>query len=142
MFKDILVAVDLDNPMDWSHTMPHAVHQARAADASLHVMTVMPDFGMSIVGQFFPKGYEKNVAETLLQRLHEKVAEVVPKEMAVQHIVAEGNVYESILAIAEKTRADLIVCGSHRPELKDYLLGPNAARVVRHSTCSVLVVRP
>ncbi len=31
--------------------------------------------------------------------------------------------------------------GSHRPELKDYLLGPNAARVVRHANCSVLVVR-
>lgn len=30
---------------------------------------------------------------------------------------------------------------AHRPALKDYLLGPNAARVVRHSNCSVLVVR-
>ena len=30
---------------------------------------------------------------------------------------------------------------SHRPELQDCLQGPNAARVVRHSTKSVLVVR-
>ena len=30
---------------------------------------------------------------------------------------------------------------ANRPELKDYLLGPNAARVVRHSDVSVLVVR-
>ena len=29
---------------------------------------------------------------------------------------------------------------SHRPELQDYLLGPNAARVVRQPTKSVLVV--
>jgi nucleotide-binding universal stress UspA family protein len=35
----------------------------------------------------------------------------------------------------------MIVMASHRPELKDYLLGPNAARVVRHAECSVLVVR-
>jgi nucleotide-binding universal stress UspA family protein len=35
----------------------------------------------------------------------------------------------------------VIVLASHRPELKDYLLGPNAARVVRHAKCSVLVVR-
>jgi universal stress protein F len=27
------------------------------------------------------------------------------------------------------------------PDLAQYLLGPNAARVVRHATCSVLVVR-
>lgn len=37
--------------------------------------------------------------------------------------------------------ADLIVMASQRPELKDYLLGPNAARVVRHAEQSVLVVR-
>jgi nucleotide-binding universal stress UspA family protein len=30
---------------------------------------------------------------------------------------------------------------SHRPELSDYLLGPNAARIVRHAKQSVLVVR-
>ena len=37
--------------------------------------------------------------------------------------------------------ATLIVIGAHRPDLKDYLLGPHAARVVRHAECSVLVVR-
>jgi nucleotide-binding universal stress UspA family protein len=33
------------------------------------------------------------------------------------------------------------VVGAHRQDLKDYLLGPNAARVVRHADCSVYVVR-
>ena len=47
----------------------------------------------------------------------------------------------AILDLAEKIGADLIVMASHRPELKDYLLGPNAARVVRHAECSVMVVR-
>jgi nucleotide-binding universal stress UspA family protein len=37
--------------------------------------------------------------------------------------------------------ADLIVLAAHRPELKDYLLGPNASRVVRHAKCSVYVIR-
>jgi nucleotide-binding universal stress UspA family protein len=31
--------------------------------------------------------------------------------------------------------------GSHRPNMSDYLIGPNAARVVRHAPVSVLVVR-
>ncbi len=31
--------------------------------------------------------------------------------------------------------------GSHRPELSDYLLGPNAGKVVRHAKCLVMVVR-
>lgn len=59
----------------------------------------------------------------------------------VRHVVGRGTVYEEILRIAGEIGSDLIVIGSHRPELKDYLLGPNAARVVRHADCSVLVVR-
>ena len=37
--------------------------------------------------------------------------------------------------------AELILIGAHSPELKDYLLGSNAARIVRHSPKSVLVLR-
>ena len=42
---------------------------------------------------------------------------------------------------ANRLGCDLIVVGAHRPELGDYLLGPNAARIVRHADQSVFVVR-
>jgi len=73
--------------------------------------------------------------------LHKFVADRVPDGIKVQHIVADGTIYKTIIDTAEDIGADLIVMGSHRPELQDYLLGPNAARVVRHSSKSVLVVR-
>jgi nucleotide-binding universal stress UspA family protein len=57
-------------------------------------------------------------------------------------LVAHGaSIYAEILGVAEEADADLIVVGSHRPAMKDYLLGTNAARVVRHARCSVLVAR-
>jgi nucleotide-binding universal stress UspA family protein len=96
---------------------------------------------MSIVGQYFPEGYEKEMAEKVLGQLRDFVGEHVPDDVRVQHVVGEGSVYEVVLKIAGEVNADLIVMGSHRPELKDYLLGPNAARVVRHANCSVMVVR-
>jgi nucleotide-binding universal stress UspA family protein len=40
-----------------------------------------------------------------------------------------------------EAEVDLVVVGSHRPTMKDYLLGTNAARVIRHARCSVLVPR-
>jgi nucleotide-binding universal stress UspA family protein len=81
------------------------------------------------------------MAEKALQKLHEFVDANIPAEMNVQHIVGEANVYEVILSIADKINADVIVVAVHRPELKDYLLGPNAARVVLHAKCLVMVVR-
>ncbi|WP_179655998.1 universal stress protein, partial [Salmonella enterica] len=37
--------------------------------------------------------------------------------------------------------ADMVIIASHRPDITTYLLGSNAAAVVRHAECSVLVVR-
>jgi nucleotide-binding universal stress UspA family protein len=141
MFRHILVSVDLDAPFDWEKTYPTAIELARQWNARLDVMTVVPDFGMSIVGQFFPAGYEKKMATMVLERLREKADAGLPEGMSVNHLVGEGNVYEAVLSMAAQREIDLIVIGAHRPELRDYLLGPNAARVVRHARCSVLVVR-
>jgi len=141
MYKQILLPIDLGQASSWVKALPSAVDLCKNSGASLHVLTVVPDFGMSIVGQYFPEGYEKEMAEKALAQLKDFVAEQVPDGINVQHIIGEGTVYEVILKIAGDIGADLIVMGSHRPELKDYLLGPNAARVVRHALCSVMVVR-
>ncbi len=141
MYKDILLPIDLNHSSSWEKALPTALSLCRGWGAKLHVLTVMPDFGMSIVGQYFPEGYEKDVAQKVLERLHGFVKEHIRDDIDVQHIVGEGNAYEVILEMGKKIDADLIVMGSHRPELKDYLLGPNAARVVRHADRSVMVVR-
>jgi len=40
----------------------------------------------------------------------------------------DGTIYDEIIKAADKIGCDLIVMASHRPELKDYLFEPNAAR--------------
>ncbi|MBC8240901.1 MAG: universal stress protein [Alphaproteobacteria bacterium] len=141
MFKHILLAVDLEHDKTWAKSLPTSVEYAQAFGATLHVMTVVPDFGMSIVSSFFPKGHEKKALDLTMEKLHEWAAANIPKDIPVQHIVGHGTAYEEVLRVAGEITADLIVMGSHRPSMEDYLLGPNAARVVRHANCSVLVVR-
>ncbi|MCH2393241.1 universal stress protein [Oceanibaculum sp.] len=141
MYKDILLPVDLNQDSSWKSALPVAIDHARAFGTRLHVMTVVPDFGMTMVGQFFPKGFEKKAVEACQSKLRAFIDTEIPKDIPTQCIVAEGTVYERILDLAKKLKIDLIVLAAHRPELKDYLLGPNAARVVRHAACSVLVVR-
>lgn len=141
MYKHILLTVDLDDKDSWSKALPLAISNAETHGATLSVMTVVPDFGMSLVGQYFPKDHIEKVMKEANKRLHELVSERVPAGMQVQHVVRQGTVYEMVLLTAKEIEADLIIIASHRPALKDYLLGPNAARVVRHANCSVLVVR-
>jgi len=141
MYRDILLCVDLEDESSWRKALPTAVEYCRAFGSRLHVLTVIPDFGLSLVSQYFPEDYEAKLLEQAGARLHELVRERVPGEVKVQHIVAQGTIYHEIIQAAEQVDADLIVMASHRPELEDYLIGPNATRVVRHCNRSVLVVR-
>lgn len=138
-FKNVLLAVDINDQQNWKRPLQVALEMA--GDTPLHIMTVVPDFGMSIVGGFFPKDFEKDAMGKAQEALHEWTTEHLPKGARAQHILGHGVVYEEILRVAREIKADLIVMGSHRPKAEDFFLGPNAARVVRHAGCSVTVVR-
>ncbi|MFC4269939.1 universal stress protein [Sneathiella chungangensis] len=141
MFKDILLAVDVEDAGSWKKPVEVATEYARAFNSNLHIMTVVPDFGMSIVSSYFPADYEKKMVEKTTEMLHKFVKEHVSDDIHVQHIVGLGSIYEEILRVSEEISSDLIIMGTHRPKMQDYLLGPNAARVTRHAACSVMVVR-
>lgn len=141
MYKDILYPVDISEEGSWDDSLPVAIGMAEAFNARLHIVTVISDYGMSLVAQYFPQGSVEKVIEKTNKALHKFVDDHVPKNIKVQHIVAKGSVYECIIKTADEIHADLIVMSAYRPGLKDYLLGPNAGKVVRHSTRSVLVVR-
>jgi nucleotide-binding universal stress UspA family protein len=141
MFRNVLVPIDLSDKHSWRKALPAAIAMCEAFGARLSVITVVPGFGLPIVGQAFPEGYEDKLRQQAARQLKAFVAEQVPDALPTRRIVAEGRIYREILSAAKAIEADLIVMGAHHPELKDYLLGPNAARVVRHADCSVMVVR-
>ena len=141
MYTDILLAVDLNSKKSWKKALPTAVEYCQAFDATLHLLSVVPDFGMTVVAQFFPEDFEDNAVTQTKKALRAFSKKNVPKGVKVRHVIAYGTIYKEVLAAAKKVKADLVVLSAHRPELSDYLLGPNAARVVRHANCSVLVVR-
>ena len=88
----------------------------------------------------FPDDFQEKAQTDIEDKLAVFCDEHIASKIGAHSVVRVGNVYEEILKLADEISCDLIVMASHRPELKDYLLGPNAARVVRHANCSVLVV--
>ncbi len=141
MYKNILIANDLKYDSSWRKALPTAVGYCQGSGARLHLLTVVPDFGMTIVGQFFPENFAEQAIGQARREFGELSDRLVPPDVEVERHVAHGTIYKEILDAAACIDADLVVVTSHRPQLKDYLIGPNASRVVRHSTRSVLVVR-
>ncbi len=141
MYQKILLSVDVNDEMSWRKALPVALKQCEAFGAELHVVTVVPKLPTGLINAYVPGLASETMTKDAEGKLAELVAGNVPDGVPVVRHVSHGNIYQGILHAAEKAGADLIVMASHRPEMSDFLLGPNAARVVRHSVCSVLVVR-
>lgn len=143
MTKTVLCAIDVTEPEQDRAVLHQAARLAKAEGAQLDVMTVVPDFGLSMVSGYFNEGHHDEAVEDAKARLNAFAAAELGDEVNanVRHVVGTGKAYEQILKTAKASKSDLIVIGAHSPDLSDFLLGPNAARVVRHSKCSVFVVR-
>ena len=141
MYKKILLPVDLYHKNSWGHKLSCALEIVRCFSSELYILNVVPDFGSSIVAQYFTEHAKLEMIQEAEKNLREFVNENIPENVKATCVLAQGTVYESIIRAADHIKVNLIIISAHRPELKDYLLGPNAAKVVRHSGVSVLVVR-
>ena len=104
-------------------------------------MNVVPDYGMSIVGSFFSADHNKAILKEAKLALEVWTADTFGTEVSPRLHVDQGTVYDLVLKEAEKISADAIIVGAHKSQLKDYLIGPNAARISRHAKQSVFVIR-
>ena len=136
LHKSILVAVDLGNVAKLDSLIDHASRYA-SADSKIILLNVVEDIP-SWAAVELPRGIVEKSTQSALERLKALAAS---SSIEVEAEVRVGHPYKTILEVADEKSAELIIVASHQPELHDYFLGSTAAKVVRHATCSVLVVR-
>lgn len=136
MYKTILVPIDMAHVVEGKSTIDVAIEHA-TEDAKIILLNVVEDIpdwaAIQLPAGIIDKSLEASVNEL------KAIAKASGMKMEVE--VRTGHSYNTILDVAEDKGADLIIIASHRPGLQDYFLGSTAAKVVRHATCSVLVVR-
>lgn len=81
MYQNILLTVDLNDEASWAKALPAAIGEAKAPGATLHVVSIVPDFGVSMVGSFFPDDFEEKALAETREKLAAFCAENVPSEI-------------------------------------------------------------
>jgi nucleotide-binding universal stress UspA family protein len=140
MFKTILVPVDISDEAAASPAIEYARQFAKAAGGSLRLINVRSLLPVSFM-EFIPPDFDEKMQKDSEAALMSIASGIDLPKGKVSSIVRLGAVYPEVLAEAEACKADLIVVGSHRPGMASFFLGSNASTIVRHATCSVLVVR-
>lgn len=143
MFNKILIPVDLENELFAEKALKVAIQQATDSSAELHVVTVIPGFGMSMVGAFFPEDAMEKALTAVTKNLKKYVDKKVPKSVKVSAKVLQGKAHKEILKESKAVGADLIVIPSHNVTRVDkVLLGSTTSRVVERAKVSVMVIKP
>jgi nucleotide-binding universal stress UspA family protein len=117
----------------------HAIALAEGHGASLAVVHVLSPVvisrSVSPVVSFNPE--EREYWRGQLEQIRP-----VNANIAVQHVLLEGDPGEEIINYATEASLDLIVMGTHgRTGLERLLMGSVAEKVLRGAPCSVLVVK-
>jgi nucleotide-binding universal stress UspA family protein len=102
------------------------------------VLSAYPTYlNLEVVGQVF-SGLRGHAEEQLKELVRKQTRWGIP----IEAIVQEGDVTETILALAGAREVDLIVMGTHgRRGLDHLLLGSITEKVLRKARCPVLAVR-
>ncbi|MGY0399696.1 MAG: universal stress protein [Ostreibacterium sp.] len=142
MFNNVLLAVDLAHGEEQTAALEAAKKYAKAG-SKLYIISVIPPLeGGGFVQSFLPDDYDKALIEKTQVLLHEFTNTYFPEINKIKHLVAHGKVYEKITDISEQLDIDLIITmASVKKDRQSSSFGPNVARIVRNSKCSVLVLR-
>lgn len=140
-FKNIIIPVDLADKQSMTAVLPIAANFAATFSSKLHFIYIIPDYGMKMIEDYLPKNWLKDQKGKYDMQIKNLVTPYIADNIKVDFHVGRGGVYDEVINYSNQVEADLIILSAVRPQLKDYMLGPNASKIVRHANISVLVVR-
>jgi nucleotide-binding universal stress UspA family protein len=141
MFQRILVPIDLAEASVADQGVNAAADIARRSGAAMRLVHVIDSAVIAAPMLYLPPVDFSQLAVEQGKALESLAKSVDLGGHDVESCVRMGGVYAEVLAEAADWRADLIIVGAHKPSMSTYLLGSSATAIVRHATCSVLVVR-
>jgi nucleotide-binding universal stress UspA family protein len=153
MDHQILLAVALEQGEEFTrHALAArevAVALAKGSGASLSVLSVY-DYG-EIKEPSLSAEMAARYREDMMQRIDWSMetkmkaflAGVQAMDIAITPLVQVGEPRKTILEVAERLPADLLVIGAHnKRSVLDVVLGGTAGYVSRHAPCPVVMVTP
>ena len=142
MYKKILVPLDLQETTLSVRATTVAQDIAACYKSSITVLTVIPDFGMPLVANFFPEDALKQAENEVHAELKRFVSAHFKHPEAIRAEIDSGSPHKIIVQHAVRQNIDLIVLPATAKDVSKVFLGSSSTQVVERSPCSVLVVRP
>ena len=89
------------------------------------------------------KKIQKELEKQSQKYFDEQTAKVKNKaKVKIKTKVLQGSPYKEVIDFQEKIQADMVVIGTQgQAPLEGFLFGSTSSKIIRHATCSVMIVR-
>jgi nucleotide-binding universal stress UspA family protein len=141
MPRNVLLPLDPGAPANWPLPLTEAQLLLRDGGV-LHVLSVLPDFGLSAMGpmgDLFTATLQQAALTQMRQAQRLWISQTIPVAVTVEPHVRTGDAATAILDVALATKADVIVLGSPTNDRPD--LGETIRTVALGAAASVYLVR-
>jgi nucleotide-binding universal stress UspA family protein len=145
--QTILVATDFSDASAPATT--YAFSLARALNARLYIMHVVPEDDVRVVtairaylqSEVTPEALVDTLYAEAAERLATLVEEAHATDLVQERLIVTGEPASELIRCATTKQAQLIIIGTHgRRGVTRFLMGSVAERVLREAPCAVLVV--
>lgn len=135
MYKHVLIPIALDHE-GIAAVKIEAARRLLAEDGKITLLTVLEE-----IPGFVAEFVESKPENHLTARIKEKLAKIAGDAKDIATEVVAGKPGLKVAEYAKQNNVDLIIVGSHKPGVQDYLLGSTASRISRRAPCSVFILR-
>ena len=142
---NIIVPTDFSDYSDLA--FKRAIDLAEACQAKLYLTHVVEEAPDIFALDRFNKEGQKKIMKDLEKQSNEFFDKQIAKFPQAQNVDLETKVLrgvpsKEILKFQKKIKADMVVISTHgQTAFEEFFWGNTASKIVRHSNCSVLVVR-
>src|ERR1700743_1197456 len=130
MFKSILVPIDLADTDLAKPAIATAATLSQTWAGNVRLLNVLPMTPV-MLAEYVPADFDAQQRQT-----SEEALAIVARESGIERgristTVRQGGIYHEILEEAHAVKADLIVMTSHRPAMRNYVLGSGGRASLR-----------
>ena len=116
MYKNIVIPIDLSEKYSWKSVVPRVLSLVTAFGAKLHLVHVIPDYGLQMVEDYLPSNWFNDQLQKSKDHIKALIDKYIPEEIEVTTHICKGAVYDEVIQYSANVSADLIVVSAVSPE--------------------------